>query len=692
MDYPGGFITKTAPTLNPALGNAAPGVWRLNDVLKNIKAGTWPSYDPYFENTTLLLHGNGTNGGQNNTFQDSSTNNFTITRNGNTTQGTFSPFSVGAGYWSNYFDGSGDYLTLPSSSNLAMGTGDFCIEMFVFPGSSSTQNLFTNANSSTGGDTGLGIFIRNTTQVRLASWNTAFLDTGSNAIVTNQWNHVAVCRSGTTASIFVNGTRQATGTVSNNFSSTNAFYVGTAVSGGDQLTGYISNLRAVKGSAVYDPSQTSITVPTAPLTAITNTQLLTCQDNRFRDASGNTFTITVSGNTSVQAFSPFAPTAAWSASTNGGSGYFDGSGDYLTTAAGVNLGSSDFTIEYWVYTNTSGDFTPLCQWGGSTSNWILQYQSGRFIFYYRENGTTSPDYSVAGSSTVKPYAWTHVAVSRTGSTLSIFVNGTREGTTSITRTIGNNRGFDVGRNGDNLQYCNGYVSGARVVAGSYVYDATQSTLTVPTSPPTAVTNTGLLLNFTNAAIIDNTAKNVLETVADAQISTAQSKFGGASLYFDGTGDYLLAPSTPNFAFGTGDFTVEMWLYPTASFGSGGVNIVGINSSGGGLFVGGTNKIAWNLFGTGDLVAFSSFTSSYNNVWTHVAYTRSGTTGRLFINGTQQASGTDSTNYTVTTNFAIGAANNGNQAYTGYIDDLRITKGIARYTSNFTPQTSQWQDQ
>jgi len=181
-------------------------------------------------------------------------------------------------------------------------------------------------------------------------------------------------------------------------------------------------------------------------------------------------------------------------------------------------------------------------------------------------------------------------------------------------------------------------------------------------------------------------------VGNAQISTSVSKFGGASLAFDGTSDYLLAPSTPNFAFGTGDFTVEMWLYPTASFGSGGVNIVGINSSGGGLFVGGTNKIAWNLFGTGDLVAFSSFTSSYNNVWTHVAYTRSGTTGRLFINGTQQASGTDSTNYTVTTNFAIGAANNGNQAYTGYIDDLRITKGIARYTTNFTPQTSQWQDQ
>ena len=65
--------------------------------------------DPYFEYTTLLLPGNGTNGAQNNTFLDSSTNNFTITRNGNTTQGTFSPFSQTG--WGNYFDGTGDYLT-----------------------------------------------------------------------------------------------------------------------------------------------------------------------------------------------------------------------------------------------------------------------------------------------------------------------------------------------------------------------------------------------------------------------------------------------------------------------------------------------------------------------------------------------------------------------------------------------------
>jgi hypothetical protein len=706
MDYPGGFITKTAPTLNPALGNAAPGVWRLNDVLKNIKAGTWPSYDPYFENTTLLLHGNGTNGGQNNTFQDSSTNNFTITRNGNTTQGTFSPFSVGAGYWSNYFDGSGDYLTLPSSSNLAMGTGDFCIEMFVFPGSSSTQNLFTNANSSTGGDTGLGIFIRNTTQVRLASWNTAFLDTGSNAIVTNQWNHVAVCRSGTTASIFVNGTRQATGTVSNNFSSTNAFYVGTAVSGGDQLTGYISNLRAVKGSAVYDPSQTSITVPTAPLTAITNTQLLTCQDNRFRDASGNTFTITVSGNTSVQAFSPFAPTAAYSASTVGGSGYFDGTGDYLTTAdnTAFDLGSGDFTFETWIYptaAGTTGQFL-ISQWGSANYGYAISLvSSGSALtgikFEYSQTGAVGNITARTYSQTIPLNAWSHIALVRASGTTTAYFNGAAVSTSSDNVTIYNSTAtVHIAANPDGgiNQTVFGYLSSSRLVKGTAVYT---TAFTPPTAPLTNITNTSLLLNFTNAAIIDNTAKNVLETVADAQISTTQSKFGGASLAFDGSGDWLAGPPTPQTDLGSGDFTIEAWLYRTASGAASDSGIVsrGAPTTLNGFVFGYTsaNVLVFNFNYSGAIV--TGVTVIPANTWTHVAVSRSGTTFRLFVNGVVDATATSSSSQTLNAAdiFYVGRSGyDSGRIVTGYLDDVRITKGIARYTSNFTPQTSQWQDQ
>jgi hypothetical protein len=86
--------------------------------------------DEFFNRVTLLLPGDGTNGAQNNTFLDSSTNNFTITRNGNTTQGTFSPFSQTG--WSNYFDGSGDYLSMPTASS-PIANEDFTIECWYYP-------------------------------------------------------------------------------------------------------------------------------------------------------------------------------------------------------------------------------------------------------------------------------------------------------------------------------------------------------------------------------------------------------------------------------------------------------------------------------------------------------------------------------------------------------------------------------
>ena len=102
--------------------------------------------DTNFKNVTLLLHGDGSNGAQNNTFIDSSTNNFTITRNGNTTQGSFSPYGSN---WSNYFDGTSDYLTYTGGSSLNFGTGDFTIELFVFLENTGTYSPFLRPDAST---------------------------------------------------------------------------------------------------------------------------------------------------------------------------------------------------------------------------------------------------------------------------------------------------------------------------------------------------------------------------------------------------------------------------------------------------------------------------------------------------------------------------------------------------------------
>ena len=97
----------------------------------------------------------------------------------------------------------------------------------------------------------------------------------------------------------------------------------------------------------------------------------------------------------------------------------------------------------------------------------------------------------------------------------------------------------------------------RLVIGTAVYTAN---FTPPTAPLTAISNTQLLLNFTNAGILDNAADADYETVGNAQISTSVKKYGTGSMLFDGTGDYLTTPYSQSINFGTGDFTIEGWFY------------------------------------------------------------------------------------------------------------------------------------
>jgi len=150
--YPGGLITKTPVTPSgPYETSTASGIWTLDQQAYWRKLNQWPiagsvEPDPQFNYVTMLLHGDGTNGAQNNTFLDSSTNNYTITRYGNTTQGSFSPYGSN---WSNYFDGSGDYLTCSVS---VPATGAFTVEMFVFPTSTAGyQLLFSQYTSGNAG-------------------------------------------------------------------------------------------------------------------------------------------------------------------------------------------------------------------------------------------------------------------------------------------------------------------------------------------------------------------------------------------------------------------------------------------------------------------------------------------------------------------------------------------------------------
>ena len=166
------------------------------------------------------------------------------------------------------------------------------------------------------------------------------------------------------------------------------------------------------------------------------------------------------------------------------------------------------------------------------------------------------------------------------------------------------------------------------------------------------------------------------------------------MYFDGTGDYLTIPTSQfqNYNFKTEDFTIECWLYQTA-FSGDTIIIASITTWASSVnFYFGTRAGSPNIliFRGGDSVPISinGNTGITANVWTHLAVSRASGVTRMFVGGIlQTATHTGSVNISNTTQaIGIGAANNGTEPITGYLDDLRITKGVARYTANFTPPT------
>ena len=654
--------------------------------------------DPYFYSVTSLLHGDGTNGAQNNTFLDSSTNNFTITRNGNTTQGSFSPFSQTG--WSNYFDGSGDYLTGPSNSAFDFGSGSFTVEFWVYKSSSTnTMALIGTRTSDASSGIQWSVYVNGSGYLECD-----LFDTSNNRIAQfahqtlftlNAWNHCALVRNGTSIYLYYNGV-QSTSSGSSSASVANS---STVVRIGNFSTfanfdGYMSNVRIVKGTAVYTAS---FTVPTTPLTAITNTSLLTCQANRFLDASTNAFAITANGNVSVQPFSPFNPTTAYSTSTVGGSGYFDGSGDYLNFAGATAnaMGSGDFTIEGWFYlTGTTGQ-------GGSGEQGIIGVNTvAASRLTIRLQGTSpkvmswwlnGPGNNVAGTTAIQQNTWYHFALVRSGSAsnnVKLYLNGVLEsqGTSTYDVPTGD---YVVGRTYTDLngEYWNGFLSGIRAVKGTAVYTGN---FTPPTAPPTAISNTSYLFNFTNAGIFDNAADADYETVGNAQISTSVKKYGTGSMSFDGTGDYLPTASNQNFAFRTGDFTVEYWIYTNSSADDG---IFQLSTTAGGFATSYTNGMMMAVvsgvlyYALGGSSASTGFTIN-NSTWYHIAMCRTSGVVKVFVNGTQVASAANTTDVTAT-NLVIGGYYSTSYTLVGYIDDFRISSGVARYPYNFTPPTAEF---
>ena len=656
--------------------------------------------DDKFNYVTMLLHGDGTNGAQNNTFVDSSTNNFTITRNGNTTQGSFSPYGSN---WSGYFDSGANISSSTWNSAGVFGTSDFTVECWVYAvaAQNSNQVIFTNsAYPSTN-----GFYFRYT-----GSGSTDFtVNTGTSTLITasggwslNAWHHVAVTRASGTMTLWIDGVSRGTSSFTNNCSDGMQFIGRTYDTGANYfMQGYLSNFRITKLAALYTSTFTPSTTPLTTTVSSGTVSLLCLQSNRFIDNSTNAYALTANNSPSVQRFNPFGTATAYSTSVIGGSGYFDGSGDYLQVANDSAFDfSGDFTVECWLYLANTNNQTFISKGGHNAlgpdaAGWALFIYTGQGLrFMTRNSGGTNVPVTVA--STPQINTWMHVAISRSGSSMKAFLNGTLVSTVTSSVNTANSSPFNIGANLNNLSPSTGYICDVRIIKGTAQYTAT---FTPPTAPLTAITDTQFLENFTNGAIFDNAMMTTLETVGNAQISTSVKKYGTGSIYLDGTGDWITSKPSVNTAFGTGDFTVEFWINSTQTTRT---DPIGINDDynttgwwGMVANIGSSGQLSW-YENTNQRINATS-TNWNNGSWNHIAVTRSGNSVRMFVNGTQVGS-------TYTTSFSYGI--NGTNIYgvnigylfttegnalNGYIDDFRITKGFARYTTTFTPPTSALSD-
>lgn len=671
--------------------------------------------DDEFNTVSFLSHFDGANNGVNDAFDDSSSNNHTISNTGSPTQGSFGPFAREVGYWGIDFINStgvrnGVKLCEGYQAELVM-TGTFTIEFWLFHRYVDGYQTFFGSgggfsgwNSSTGHEVTF-FALRNTAYAQFygGSGNVSTLSITLNS---GEWNHVALVNNGGNWTTYLNGVGNTTQTKGNvvAISSTSSWasYIGCGNGSNDNnpCKGIMSNVRFVKGTAVYT---SNFTPSTAPLTAITNTSSLVAQNNRFVDNSSHANTVAPTGAVQITAFGPFLTSSVYNAAVNGASSSPLDYQTYLSIADGSwkTLGTGNFTWEFWFYGKTESAYMIGDGTAGTnvSSTFTLGVSGKRIILYYSIQGGAA--YALQSPNSAPFYnlnEWHHVAYVRDGNDHKIYANGVLRTTETRSGTMVDSTGAQqIGNFGPGFSGGSATIfSDVRLVKGTAVYSG--STYTVPTAPLTAITNTQLLVNMANGQAIDSAAQNKLTLVNDAKTSTTRAKFGGTSLYLDGS-DYATIENSQTRAFGTGDFTVELFIWLNGSpdvydyiFDMRSSSDLTYTWALSFNYMGNTSdKLQWATNDTSATLVLSADYPSLNQ-WVHIAVCRSGTTTRMFYDGTQVAIKTSDTFDYKDTGYQgyIGCRHSVESYINAYMDEIRFSK-TARYTSNFTAPTAAFPD-
>jgi len=378
--------------------------------------------------------------------------------------------------------------------------------------------------------------------------------------------------------------------------------------------------------------------------------------------------------------------------------YFDGSDDYLsvTDSDDWNFGSGDFTVDFWVRRAIIGVQHRLA----GQINSIGETASVSFAIQILADNTIraqvnsgSNVYPIISSGSIIDTDWHHIAFLRDGNTLRLFLDGSSQGTYDVTGVSVNNATttLGIGRMGElTSNYLNGYLDEFRISKGIARWT---TTFTPSTSAYTSDSYTKLLLHFDGD---ESDSVNEITFAGDTKLNAATTKWNG-SYYFDGTGDYLTVPASADWQFGTGDFTIDTWFR---------LIVLGTYQYIASQWDHTNTKCSWLIMMGSDnyLYAYLSINGSdydksiksnstlTSGAFYHIALVRNGNVFNLYVDGVQQTASLSFANALYTSDLTLGIggrSTDGNNRLNGYIDELRISKGIARWTSNFTPPTTSY---
>jgi hypothetical protein len=665
-------------------------------------------------NTAMLLNGP--------TLDDWGIYNMPIVPAGTTTPSMqpISPFSGTLTTPVNYstvfgFTQTGNYVIIPYGTNVDILSTDFTIECRVyFTAISGLRAIIAQWNQNSGS----GHWLLGANGTSLIFYFGAYSEggpiiTGSPTIVINRWYHLAVTRIGSTFTMYLDGQSVGTGssaatrasptvniTIGNYYSTSGTL----PASGATDFIGAITNVRIVRGLGVYTGN---FTVPTGPLTVTqianpfggintqaitTQTGLLTCNSSTIVNLA-NTATIITQGATKQSPISIFGFSTStkvqYSGPSIGGSGYFNGYYVETNVSHNSHILYADFTIEGWaMWTSAIGGYQSIFEIGAYPDTLLFRPSGGDSVYL---NGTNYGDVS----SWFKLNYWTHWALTRSNGKFTIWINGQARLTNASASGTLNSPGSPLRlassrhSGGQNFP---GYLSNVRFINGRCLYNAA---FTPPTTAVQSTTGTVLLFNFDNNGIRESTGRHFLATNSNARISNKITKFGNSSLYFPGATYYTYMPlSSGMFDIGTGDVTIECWFYiPTGTTQLAAANLFNFyNGSAYGIIVhtnvtSYANKLTFwcDTYGAGPFI--TGTTTLTTGTWYHFLLSRSGGIWRMFLNGAQEGSSyTNAAAPDQAYQLYIGGNAVSTRQFTGYIDEFRFTRFIARSTSTFAVPT------